>query len=176
MTAPEDMTAALRGTLESVASFVEQLPAGVYEAPMADCQDTTVGQHVRHCLDHFATLAIGLPAGEIDYDARRRETAIEAEPDRAVEVAQALSATLAETLDGLDLGSEVRVRTACGRTGTVAWQRSSVGREIQFVVSHTVHHLAMIAASCRHRGIPVCDELGVAPSTLRHRDALRVGG
>ena len=178
MTVPEDMTAALCGTLEQVATLVEQLPPGAYEAPMPDCLDATIGQHLRHCLDHYATLASGLVAGELDYAARRRETEIETDPGRAVQVARTLAVTLADALEGLDLHADLRVRTACGRTGDIAWQRSSVGREIQFVVSHTVHHLAMVAASCRRRGLPVPTELGVAPSTLRHRDtvAARSGG
>ena len=48
----------------------------------------------------------------------------------------------------------------------------ALGRELQFLVSHTVHHAAMIAASCRARGLPTADEYGVAPSTLRHRAAI----
>ena len=71
----------------------------------------------------------------------------------------------------MDLGREVDVRTASSPDGAVAWQRSSVGRELQFLVSHTVHHSAMVAASCRVRGLPVSSDYGVAPSTQRHRAA-----
>ena len=42
--APEDITAALCGTLEQVAAFVEGLPEGAYGAPMPDCLDATIGQ------------------------------------------------------------------------------------------------------------------------------------
>jgi hypothetical protein len=44
-----------------------------------------------------------------------------------------------------------------------------LGRELQFVISHTVHHAAMIAANCRARGLPIAGPLGVAAATLRHR-------
>ena len=59
--------------------------------------------------------------------------------------------------------------TASSPDGAVAWQRSSLGRELQFVISHTVHHAAMIAVSCRARGLPTAEPLGVAAATLRHR-------
>jgi hypothetical protein len=48
-------------------------------------------------------------------------------------------------------------------------QPSSVGRELLFLSSHTVHHWALVAALLRHQGIEPGVEFGVAPSTLDHR-------
>ncbi|NIP97468.1 MAG: hypothetical protein GWO24_30170, partial [Akkermansiaceae bacterium] len=44
-----------------------------------------------------------------------------------------------------------------------------LGRELQFLVSHTVHHFAMIGGICRALGVALEDDFGVAPSTIRHR-------
>jgi len=49
------------------------------------------------------------------------------------------------------------------------WQSSSLGREFQFLISHTIHHFALIAGLCRLHGVSICNDFGVAPSTLRHR-------
>ena len=61
------------------------------------------------------------------------------------------------------------VKMDCG-SAEADWQPSSLGREFQFLVSHTVHHFAMIGSICHDLGIPLDDDFGVAPSILRHRD------
>jgi uncharacterized damage-inducible protein DinB len=43
--------------------------------------------------------------------------------------------------------------------------RSSVGRELAFVVSHTIHHCAVIALLLRDLGVAVPPRFGYAPST-----------
>src|SRR5690606_21063052 len=134
------------------------------------------GQHVRHCLDHYVTLASGLRHARFDYDDRERSSEVECNRDCAVALAQELLAELRAALAVVDLVTLVQVRTASSARGDVAWQRSSLGRELQFVVSHTTHHAAMVATSCRVRGLPIAPEHGVAASTLRHRATATVRG
>jgi uncharacterized damage-inducible protein DinB len=45
---------------------------------------------------------------------------------------------------------------------------TTVGRELVFVLSHTVHHNALIAVMARTLGVSVPDRFGYAPSTLAH--------
>jgi hypothetical protein len=45
---------------------------------------------------------------------------------------------------------------------------STVARELQFLLSHTVHHYALIALILRLQGFEPGEEFGVAPSTLAH--------
>jgi uncharacterized damage-inducible protein DinB len=47
-----------------------------------------------------------------------------------------------------------------------------VGRELQFLASHTLHHYALIAALLRLQGVEPGEEFGVAPGTLEHRRRL----
>jgi hypothetical protein len=52
------------------------------------------------------------------------------------------------------------------------WNRSTARRELRFLLSHTIHHYALIALSLGTRGFEIPEALsgfGVAPSTLRHR-------
>ena len=55
------------------------------------------------------------------------------------------------------------------------WADSSVERELQVLLSHTVHHYALIAVALRLHGHPVDEEFGVAPSTLRYWASLDNG-
>jgi hypothetical protein len=51
---------------------------------------------------------------------------------------------------------------------TSCWCRSTVARELQFLLSHTIHHYALIALVLRLQGFTTGEEFGVNPSTLRH--------
>src|SRR4030095_7801706 len=48
------------------------------------------------------------------------------------------------------------------------WSRSSVKRELQFLLSHTIHHYSLIAVALRAQGFEPGVEFGVAPSTLQY--------
>jgi hypothetical protein len=53
-----------------------------------------------------------------------------------------------------------------------AWTASSASRELQFLISHTVHHYAIIRMILTVGGREVTPEFGISPSTLRyHQDA-----
>ncbi len=169
MAAPEDLTGAVCAALDALSAHVEGLSAGAYRESCEDLAGASVGAHVRHCLDHFEVLSRGVRTGRFDYDDRARDRDVECDRARAIARARQVSTELRAGLRGADLGRPVEVRTASSPDGAVAWQRSSLGRELQFVISHTVHHAAMIAANCRARGLPIAGPLGVAAATLRHR-------
>ncbi|HEB53749.1 MAG TPA: DinB family protein [bacterium] len=173
MAVTEDLTGAVRASLIDLAEHCAALPVAAYTEAVPELAGASIGQHVRHCLDHFSTFADGLAEGRFDYDARARSADLERDNACAARVARQLADRLQSSLVDADLARPVMVRTASSREGDVPWQRSSVGRELQFLVSHTVHHAAMVAASCRARGLQVADDHGVAPSTLRYRASLR---
>ena len=131
------------------------------------CPGGTVGAHVRHCLDFYDAFLKGLGSGRIDYDDRQRDPASESTPERAAarfrDVLRAL-----ETISEHDHDRPLLIRGDGSREGETGWFRSTVGRELQFLLSHTVHHFALIGFMLRERGVEVDASFGVAPSTLRH--------
>jgi len=178
MTASEDLVGAVCASLATLAEHVHLLNAEAYRESVPELAGASIGQHIRHCLDHYVTLANGLKDArfDFDYDDRERASDIECDRDCAVALARELLLELRPLLASADLTMTVHVRTASSSRGKVAWQSSSLGRELQFVVSHTTHHAAMVATSCRVRDLPVAPEHGVAPSTLRHRAAVSARG
>ena len=46
---------------------------------------------------------------------------------------------------------------------------SSIGRELEAVRSHTVHHFALISVLLRYYGLPVPSDFGVSQATLLYR-------
>jgi hypothetical protein len=50
---------------------------------------------------------------------------------------------------------------------------TTVGREFAFVLSHTVHHNALIAVIAKLLGVQVPERFGYAPSTLAYLEHRR---
>jgi uncharacterized damage-inducible protein DinB len=135
-----------------------------------------MGGHMRHCLEHYAQLLEGLDSGLVDYDARSRDRRVEHEREAAIARSREIIAGLAQ-LQSADAAQRLRIRSDCGdghhREATC--KDSSLGRELQFMLSHTTHHFALIAIILRLQGIEPGEDFGVASATLLHnRLALRV--
>ena len=50
---------------------------------------------------------------------------------------------------------------------------SSIGRELQALSSHTIHHFALMAMTLQALGFQLDRDFGMAPSTLRYQAAKR---
>ncbi len=161
------MTEAIAASL-SILKQGEALLRRLHDDEYARCLPSvfgsSIGAHIRHNLDHYACFLAGLPGGRIDYTARPRNTRIETKRTDAL----AEFARVARAFETLDMtGGVLRVRSESNPDS--APTSSSMARELEFLMSHTVHHYAIVAILCRLQGIAMDDGFGVAPSTLRHR-------
>jgi hypothetical protein len=133
----------------------------------------TIGAQVRHTLDFYGCLLDGLVSGRVDYAARARVPLLETSRAAACERHQTIAGALA-ALEPSATARRILVRAES--TGPAddesLWSPSSVRRELEFLLSHTVHHQALMAEMLRAGGIDPGSDLGVAPSTLRHRSRL----
>jgi uncharacterized damage-inducible protein DinB len=156
--------------LRQAVILLEGLPDGLYTCTTSFTPEGTVGRHMRHCVDFFERFLDGLPVGRIDYAARRRDPAVETSRAVAITRLAELERRLA-THTGFDLRRSILVRPEdddLDPRDPGAWFRSSVGRELRFLASHTVHHFALIAVLLRTLGRTIDPEFGVSPSTLSH--------
>jgi uncharacterized damage-inducible protein DinB len=134
-----------------------QFPAPAFQAG--------VGTHVRHCLDFYIAFFAGLEAKRIDYDARKRDPKIERDRSYACEKIGAVTAQL-QSLTNLDNRVELQIKVNDTTHGTLG--KSSVSRELQALIEHTIHHYALIAVLLRLQGYTPPPDFGVAPSTWLH--------
>lgn len=150
--------------------LLSTLEAAVFAETGLGGQRGSIGAHLRHCIDYYRCFVRGREAARIDYDARERDPRIEVEPLAAAAAVESLIGDL-ERLSPRDFDQpvEVKVDAAAWHDPSLVWSRSSVGRELQFLLSHTVHHYALIAMILRSRGLVPPEDFGVAPSTLEHR-------
>lgn len=153
---------ALRRTL----SLVERLTDEQYGHVERRLSSASIGAHVRHVLDHYRLFLAGLPDGEVDYDARERDTDVE----RCAAAASAEARRLIAALSALGAagwaGRPLRVwQQGDELAGRFDGCDSHVERELLFLLSHAVHHQALIAVLARVQGLDVPELFGVAPST-----------
>jgi len=159
-----------RRLLEQGIDLLEQLDDTLYSSPRGSW--APVGAQYRHVLEHYICFLQGLPERRIDYDARARDPRLEGSRADALEATRDLLAALGRLDPGADLSLQVQMDSGSGDTGD--WRASSVGRELQFLCSHTVHHFALIKLLLEGAGVELAPEFGTAPSTLAYqRAALR---
>lgn len=129
-----------------------------------------VGVHMRHILDHYLSLT-NLSGARIDYDARERDGRIETDKSYASSIAEQIVTELNTFLnDAALIEREVQVKSNEGGSESEnPWTASSIKRELQFLISHTVHHYALIAIILRIQGYHPPEKFGIAPSTLEYR-------
>jgi uncharacterized damage-inducible protein DinB len=150
-------------------SLLEVLDGESYRKPHPPFFASGIGAHLRHNLDHYRCFLDGLGTWKIDYDARERDERIETDRDYASRQLHEIIRELDKIFEA-DTEMPVLVKMdSDGETELPAqWRRSTVGRELQFLVSHTVHHYALIAVLLRLHGLEPSEDFGCAPSTLRY--------
>ena len=128
-----------------------------------------IGGHIRHNIDHYESFLNRPAANQINYEHRHREPELETDPALAGARLRAIRKAL-QMMDTRLLDSPIQVKMETAESDSpTQWAASTERRELQFLLSHSVHHYAIIAIICRLHGAPIPEEFGVAPSTLRFR-------
>jgi uncharacterized damage-inducible protein DinB len=155
--------------LNQAAQLVDSLPDAVYRFSDHPIFMSGVGKHLRHILDYYSAFLAGF-GRHIDYEARQRD--IRTETDRreaAGRISNTIKALIKTVPEASVLNRRVWVSGNMGeRKGEVTPVASTVGRELAFLASHTVHHFAMIAMILNLQNTHPPADFGVAPSTLTH--------
>ncbi|XWN38349.1 MAG: hypothetical protein ROO71_05285 [Balneola sp.] len=128
-----------------------------------------VGRHFRHIIEHYLSLINGY-TDKINYDLRERDIKLETNRKLAL-------STLRHVIDSVEIfesnseliDKKVEVKSNEGtKEENSPWSVSSIRRELQFLISHTVHHYALIALILKTMDVSVPENFGIAPSTLRY--------
>jgi hypothetical protein len=172
-TTPNEYIAANIHVLNQGAALLRQLDDTAYGHPALGSR-SAVGVHFRHALDFYSLFFEGLPAGKIDYDARKRDKRTEQDRAYAIERCEDLIVQL-RTLGDAEQPLRVKVDVADDPNDADAYSASSIRRELQGLVSHTIHHYALITYLLMVQQIAVPADFGVAPSTLDYWQRTQLG-
>jgi uncharacterized damage-inducible protein DinB len=152
--------------LDQLYDVIDRLGDEQYARKPIGVITSSVGAHVRHCLDHVRELLRGAHGRELDYDRRERGTEVETRRAAALELIAYLRRQLSE-LDASD--RPIRVSTMLASDQPPVVVQSSVAREVAFVLSHTIHHHALIGVMVKLLGGWLPETFGYAPSTVAHQ-------
>jgi uncharacterized damage-inducible protein DinB len=159
--------AALDRALEDIAAVVSALSPEAYRARLLPDVSGSIGEHVRHCLDHVLALVSADPSSDLSYDRRHRGTMVETDPAQALRCIQILRIKAAVGRWSTWAHEPIFVSSTVSRSGRGMTGMSTLARELAFVVNHTIHHQATIGLLASLQGFDVPDGFGYAPSTPR---------
>jgi uncharacterized damage-inducible protein DinB len=153
--------------LRQLADVIRAMTDEQYRRKPVGVVSSNVGGHVRHCLDHVEALLGGVEEGELSYDQRRRGTEVETCREAALDVIRRQERELLAFPPHSER-RPLRLSAVVSSSLPATEVESTVGRELAFVLSHTVHHNALIAVMAQTLGVTVPDRFGYAPSTIAH--------
>ena len=159
-----------RTALERNAQVLSSLSDQQYRTKL-ERYGSSVGEHMRHILDHYSKLVESSGCGVVRYDERRRGTDVEVSRAAAIkandEVLYALESEAMEKRDGLLTVSFMTDPV----TSAEEISPSSLHRELLFCAHHATHHHFVIKLMMRELGHTADDSLGLAVSTKSfHRE------
>jgi len=142
--------------------IIQLLPVETYQSSASG--GSSIGTHMRHIIERIVCVLDGQEQGRVDYDHRARDPLLESDPT----IAASTLATMQLRLEDLKPESAVtiEVRESVQPDNPAVVVISTLDRELMSLISHTIHHLAIIALLSRGAGYPLRVEIGKAPSTL----------
>lgn len=161
------MTTPLISLLNELSEVVNHLSDERYSRKPVGVVESSVGAHVRHCLDHVRSLLNAVETGELNYDHRQRGTAVESSRKAAIRLIDSLVTQLL-TLPESSMDEPLRMKVMMCCDGEPLDVLTSLGREIAYVLAHTIHHNALIAAMVKTLDGWLPDRFGYAPSTVQY--------
>jgi uncharacterized damage-inducible protein DinB len=154
---------ALQGQLRTLRSIITDLPDDLFRAKISQVSGS-IGEHVRHSLDHARALLALTDSDDLTYDARLRGTTVETHSDIAAREIARVCGEL-EQLAATPPERPIRLLLIAETGRCPSEVISTLGREIGFVIQHTIHHCALIALLLERSGVTTPVRFGYAPST-----------
>lgn len=163
-----NLRSALQEVLEQGTLLLSDVTSEVYTRRVPAAFHSSIGEHYRHCLDHFQTL-LESGGGFMNYDARQRDPRIERDRRFALERTTELL-DLCRAIPDERFDETICVQCKVGYAGDESpTAQSTFGREVMYSIAHAVHHYALIGVMCALQEVPVPEGFGIAPSTVKYR-------
>lgn len=127
---------------------------------MVVLSESSVGQHVRHCIDMYNCVFDGYKHSTVNYNARKRDTKLSDYVTNALE----------NLLFIIDQSAILRDKSLWLTDGNGEEFQTSLNRELLYCNEHAVHHMALIKIAIKQMGTyEISAEFGVAPSTIKYQ-------
>ncbi|PJZ53150.1 DinB family protein [Leptospira adleri] len=156
----------IRNTFNQLADLLSTIEETDYSREITQVKGSSIGKHVRHCMEVLENLVGGIDTSGLSYDRRKRNPLYETSPlaarDKIFE--------LLSELESIDENKMIELSYLLDpETGLEGKTISNLKREFLYVQDHTIHHMAIIKiyAECFLSDVSLPKEFGVAFSTLQ---------
>ena len=129
---------------------------------------SSIGAHVRHILDRFHCFFAGLAGASIDYDARKRDPQIEQNVEAATFALASVARRIVQLQDASLCNELISVKESVLPSSPAVEISSTLERELMGLITHSIHHLAIIALLAKSFGHQMGSDFGKAPSTIAY--------
>jgi uncharacterized damage-inducible protein DinB len=178
MTEKAPLAAVIAANVETLDQGIETLVSiscTTYTKVINPVMSSSIGSHIRHIADTYRAVINGLSSKQVDFNFRRRNTAIESDLSKALAELRSIRYWLQNLDEKNDLPLQIITEVALAQTKTVNLN-SSLARELVFASSHAIHHFAQIATLARLQGFEIDPDLGVAAATASYRRNFAIAG
>ena len=124
----------------------------------------SIGKHIRHIIDHYTCFFRNLAHAYVNYDDRSRTITVETQIHRACEELSGVILRLSKFNPHQTKPVHIYISATPDKDPVSA--ESSLQRELLFLQSHTIHHMAVIQLMLESLGISVGSDFALAPSTI----------
>ncbi|MCU0335500.1 MAG: hypothetical protein MUF62_10730 [Chitinophagaceae bacterium] len=161
-----DLLTATTDLFSQVTASLQSISTDRYAQPQAVLLQSSIGQHLRHCIELYQELLRGYHCGVVNYEQRRRSLLLETDPQAAIAAMQALLQVLPAADKPLLLEGHYSTTSQA-----VLQVRSNYHRELLYNVEHLIHHMALMRiALAQWPEAVVHPQFGIAVSTIKHRE------
>lgn len=156
-------------TVEQAIEFLTTISAEHYQQVLSPHFTGSAGDHMRHILDHYIALKLGLSEKVINYNQRNRESLVALCPQSAIAAWFDIKDWLIQ-VSGLDPNQPLNVICETSLTEHKSSRTfSTLGRELLFVSSHATHHFSLLSVMSSLLGNSSQNDFGLAPATASYR-------
>lgn len=161
------LTKSIKAALAQISAMLDALSDEQYGRSLPILSGASLGGHVRHVIEFFIELDRGYRSGDVNYDARHRDKAIERQ--RVVALAG-----LQKIATSLDKENKTLLLTTATEADQAGFQvETNYERELVYNLEHAVHHMALMKIGIGAlSAFQLPESFGVASSTIRYRQTL----
>lgn len=135
---------------------------------------SSIGAHTRHIIEFYHGFFKGLNSGVINYDERKRATALEKHRRSAIASVQAIMEVLAQIPSTHGDQPSFTLKARVDNSSVEIDMPTCISRELVFLQNHSTHHMALISLLLTSFQQKAPCDFGVATSTRVHREKLGV--
>ncbi len=153
--------------LDQLIQVSQQLEDQAFRKPLKVLSNNTIGKHIRHIIEFYDLMILGIGSGEVNYDKRTHDRVIEENRLMAIEKMNSLKLEIEKITSDSALKLKANYSLDKDEPFEIV---TSYFRELQYNIEHAIHHMAIIkiAIISEFASVNIPEGFGIAYSTIKY--------